>query len=735
MGKISNVEIWGGLECTINRVDNSYFDQLHYAGHYNRETDIELIASLGIKKLRYPILWEKHQPTPNPVIKWGEIENNLTRLKDLGIDTIAGLVHHGSGPEYAPISSEAFATGLADYALQVARKFPWIEYYTPVNEPLTTARFCGLYGFWYPHLKSDKDFIRLLINETKATILAMQAIRTINPNAKLIQTEDLGKTYSTPALSYQANFENKRRWLSFDLLLGRVDKQHPLWKYITVKCGICESDLQFFIENACAPDILGFNHYLTSERYIDENLEKYPLHTHGGNHRHKYADVEAVRVDLNKKTGPYKLLKEAWDYFKIPMAITEVHLGCTRDEQLRWLKEIWETSRKLNDEGVEIKAITAWAMFGSYGWNKLLTQPNGKYEPGVFDLSSGKPRPTALSKLIQSYTKGQTHQHPILEGSGWWKKDIRVLYFNNNIRKIKSESKCSQPLLILGKTGTLGKAFARLCEVRGIHYELLDRNDLDLSDSERIEQVIAQKRPWAIVNAAGYVRVDDAENDFRNCITANANGPANLANFSSKYNFKLLTFSSDLVFDGLKNQPYLESDRVSPLNVYGKSKALAEKYVLERDPSALIIRTSAFFGPWDNYNFVTNVVSALKNQQFFKAANDVVISPTYVPDLIHTSLDLLLDDEYGIWHLANEGNTTWYDLAVNVAGKANLEPNLITPLTLNMFNYPAKRPFYSVLETERGKLMPTLDDAISRYLIEQELHISSIETVIKTKAG
>ncbi|MBC8051465.1 MAG: sugar nucleotide-binding protein [Sphingobacteriaceae bacterium] len=735
MGMKSDVEVWAGIECTINRVKDSYFDQLKYADHYNRSSDLDRFSDLGIKKLRYPVLWEKHQPLPDTEINWSATEHSLNRLRELGIDPIAGLVHHGSGPAYASIETDSFASGLADYALKVAQKFPWIEYYTPVNEPLTTARFCGLYGFWYPHTRSDQSFIRLLINETKATVLAMQAIRTVNPNAKLIQTEDLGKTYSTPLLKYQANFENRRRWLSIDLLMGRVNKEHPLWRYITVKCGVRPDQLQFFLNNPCSPDILGFNHYLTSERFIDEDIKKYPPKTRGGNNRHRYADVEAVRVDLNEETGAYKLLKEAWEYFRIPLAVTEVHLGCTRDEQLRWVNEIWDISNRLKSEGVDIKAISAWAVLGSYGWNKLLTRRKGKYEPGVFDLRGNEPRPTALTKLIKSFTKGEEFKHPVLEGKGWWKKDIRVLYFRNNIRKISSELKSSQPLLILGKTGTLGQAFAKLCELRGICYELMDRNDLNLSEPLQIERVILAKRPWAIINAAGYVRVDDAETDCSNCYVANTQGPANLANLSAKYNFKLLTFSSDLVFDGLKTKSYFESDPVSPLNIYGKSKARAEQYVLERDPSALIIRTSAFFGPWDKYNFVTHVLSSLKNQQFVKAANDAFVSPTYVPDLVNTSLDLLLDDESGIWHLANNGEVTWSNLAMQVAKSGGYDVNLITHMPLADFNYPAKRPSYSVLSSEKALLMPDLRDAVNRYFVEHKLNSNITDIVINTKAG
>src|SRR5579875_4062991 len=94
----NNIEIWGGLECTFNRVGDNYFDQLQYAGHYDRENDLELIAGLGIKKLRYPVLWEKHQPEAGTVIDWSVISHKLEQIRLQGIEPIAGLVHHGSGP-------------------------------------------------------------------------------------------------------------------------------------------------------------------------------------------------------------------------------------------------------------------------------------------------------------------------------------------------------------------------------------------------------------------------------------------------------------------------------------------------------------------------------------------------------------------------------------------------------------------------------------------------------------
>lgn len=118
---------------------------------------------------------------------------------------------------------------------------------------------------------------------------------------------------------------------------------------------------------------------------------------------------------------------------------------------------------------------------------------------------------------------------------------------------------------------------------------------------------------------------------------------------------KLLSFSSDLVFDGKKKSPYIESDPAQPLNIYGRSKAEKEKLVLLADPSALVIRTSAFFGPWDNYNFVSHVLNTIQNNNHFTAVEDVMISPTYIPDLAQAALDLLIDDERDVWHLSNQG--------------------------------------------------------------------------------
>jgi dTDP-4-dehydrorhamnose reductase len=722
------LELWGGVECTVNRVNDSFFDQLELNGHARRIEDLSLFAELGVRALRYPVLWERTAPDGVPCADWSWADERLARLRELKVSPIVGLVHHGSGPRSTSLVDSAFPEKLAAYARAVAERFPWVAHYTPVNEPLTTARFSGLYGHWYPHDNSDLSFARALLNQCRAVVLAMRAIREINPAAQLIQTEDLGKTFSTRTLAYQAEFENERRWLTYDLLAGRLTRDGLMWRHLRA-VGITEAELDWFKDNACAPDIIGVNHYLTSERFLDERLHRYPTNTHGGNGRDTYADVEAVRVCAEGTAGPRALMREAWERYQLPLAVTEAHLGCTREEQMRWLKEVWDGAQSLRREGADVRAVTVWSLLGAYDWNNLLTRSEGHYEPGVFDLRSPRPRPTALASLMRDLGQGREPQMAVLDSPGWWRRLERLCYPPVNRRPhgvtttshgVSMKDKPARPLLITGATGTLGRAFARICEVRGLSYRLLSRREMDIADAASIERAMTEYEPWAILNTAGYVRVDDAESERERCLRENATGPKTLAAACARFGVKLVTFSSDLVFDGRGETPYLESSRTAPLNVYGQSKADAEREVLSAHPTALVIRTSAFFGPWDEYNFVTIALRTLASGERFRAADDSVISPTYVPDLAHAALDLLIDEEQGIWHLANQGATTWADFARRAAQLAKLDGGLVEGCSTQALNLAAPRPLYSALSSERGLLMPPLDDALARYMRECE---------------
>jgi len=701
-------EIWGGIECTINRVKDVYRDQLQYAGHYRRTDDIRHFGSLGLKMIRYPVLWEKHQPDQKSLPDFSWISNQLQEITDNNMTPIAGLIHHGSGPAYTDLLDPEFPEKLAKYAALVAQRFPWLEYYTPVNEPLTTARFSGLYGFWYPHHSKQKSFAIMLLHQLKATVLAMQEIRKVNPNAKLVQTEDLAKSHSSRKLEYQAKFENERRWLTYDILTGKFNESHFFWKRFR-KLGVPTGLMNFFVENRCPPDILGFNYYVTSERYLDASIRKYPVYMHGGNKRDVYVDTEAVRA--NKAEGLANLLREAWKRYKLPMAITECHLSCTREEQLRWFKENYETCCKLCDEGVEIRAVTAWSLIGAFEWNSLLTKENGFYESGVFDIQNDRLRPTALASLISTLANNGTYQHPLVLQQGWWHRQ--------STKKHRLITMDGHPLLIIGKHGTLGQAFSRVCEVRAIPHVSLGRNEINILSADDIRKAIELYKPWAVVNASGYVRVDDAEANRQECFAVNAIAPAIIAGVCGEYGIRMMSFSSDLVFDGTKGAPYHEADQVKPLNVYGESKVEGEKKLMQANDASLVIRSSAFFGPWDGANFVASVLESLKTKRPLPIPDDVYVSPTYVPDLVNASLDLFIDEENGIWHISNTGNVSWADFAQNIAQRAGYSNRHLQIRHMDDMGWLAKRPKYSVLRSERGLKLPSLDHALERFFQEK----------------
>ena len=708
-----DIGLWGGVECTISRIGNKYTDQLKLSGHNLRKEDLDEFAALGISALRYPVLWETYQPKKNTKINFKDLPEKLLKLKNKNIEPIAGLLHHGSGPEFTDLLNDDFPDIFAGYASAVAAAFPFIKYFTPVNEPLTTARFSGLYGLWYPHHQCEKSFFKILFNQLKAVVLAMKEIRSIIPDAQLIQTEDLAKVFSTPYMKYQADFENIRRWLTFDILTGKLTQNHPLFNYIT-DSGIDENDIYFFLNNPCLPDILGANYYITSERYLDENFHKYSLDKLGKNIIDIYADVEAVRVNINENSGLQHRLRELWFRYKLPVAVTEIHLNCHREEQLKWFKSAWTDCRELKKEGIDIKGVTAWALLGAYGWDKLLTGRDLKYETGVFDVTSGKLRETCMTRMLRCLSQNQKYEHPLLDTPGWWKRNIR---FGNNSLSQKIEIYNPDKLIfIISKRGALATVFAKSCEDRAINYLSLGRGDFDICNNVQMNDMLSLYKPWAVINCAGYVNIDQAESDIKNCLKINTGGVINLAKICKAHNIKLVTFSSDMVFNGTKKGFYSEEDLPDPVNIYGISKLLAEHFVMLENPESLIVRTSSFFSPLDGNNFLSIALDEISEGRIFTASDEITMSPTYLPHLADKCLDLLADDEKGIIHLINKGSISWYRFAFTAARLAGFDTKYIKKQNSENMKTKAPRPENSAMKSIKGDFMPSLDEGIGDFL-------------------
>lgn len=702
------MEMWAGFECTLNRVGDRFQDQLLPSERAMRSACLESLPALGVTAFRYRIAWDD-VATP-----WEAVTEDIASLTSHNIKPIIGLLHHGSGPRATSLIDDNFVEGMAAHAREVARKLPTVEYWTPINEPLTTARFSALYGHWYPHHSNEVSFWTALLNQTEATITAMREIRRVNPEAKLMQTEDLGITYATAAMSDQAAYNNQRRWMTWDLLCGLVGPDHVFYE------GLCrlgfKEQLDRIATAPCPPDIIGVNHYLTSDRFLDHRIERYPVQTIGTNGRQDFADIEAVRVLSAPANGLKTALSEAWERYKIPVSLTECHNGCTREEQMRWVRDAWHDAEALNAAGATIVAVTIWTLMGARGWCNLLTQELVDFEGGVFDPRGGTIRPTGLAETIKSLAHN-TALPAAISGPGWWQRDDRLKFPTAPVARPVTRTHNSAPdapLLIAGITGSLGQAMARAAKHRGLRIVTTSRSQLALDDRTSIESALNKYHPWAVINATGWVKVDEAEGAYDSCMSANATGALRLAQCCEARGIPNAHFSSDLVFDGKSDTPYSEYAATSPLSVYGESKAIADAALLEMS-TPLVVRTAAFFSPFDRYNFAHQLFTTVKNGDRFLASPDHMISPTFIPHLADIVLDLIIDRAHGLYHISNGETLNWLQFAHEISAACDLNPRYIGSASAEEMGWIAPRPAQSGLRSIHGQIVPTLNQAISAF--------------------
>ena len=685
------MELWGGVECTVNRVGDRYRDQLHLTGHHGRIGDLALIADLGVRAMRMPVLWERVAPEAPDRRDWGWCDERLGEARRLGMRPIAGLLHHGSGPAYTSLMADNFVELFTDYAAAAAERYPWVTDWTPVNEPLTTARFSALYGAWYPHARSTREFWSALLTQTEATVAAMAAIRRTVPNARLIQTDDLGEAFGSGTTAPVVDYYNHRRWLGWDLLTGRVTRDHPLWD---------EGDALGFGERLaaiaaapCPPDIIGIDHYLTSDRVLLPRPA-----SHAGPDDPGYDDHAGIRVLDPPPGGVGAALRQAWARYGIPLAITENHLGCTREEQLRWFRRGWDDALAARAEGVDVRAVTAWALLGSMDWVSLVTQDAGVYESGAFDVRGPTPRPTALARLVGSIGSGQPCP-PVLQelaaGAGWWEREVRFDH-PSCVRRVGALPASAnprddgRPILIHGAAGTLGQAFAGACRLRGLPYVETDPATLRAEDPEAVARVLDRLRPWAVIDAAGRVRADEA---------------GRIAPACAERGVHCTAFSTELddgpEWTGRAGEPTVAAAR------------------MDAPPDTLVVRTGAFFSPFDTGNFAMALEARLRAGEVFDASAEHIVTPTYVPDLVRVTLDLIIDGETGLWTLTHDEALTWLAFGRRIATALDLDPDLVVAAAPSPPLRPAGTPLPAQSASARDRLLPTLDVAVATHAAER----------------
>ena len=407
-------EVWASPEPTFARISaHETREQLAETGHEARDGDMDLLASLGVSAARYPVLWEKCAPQRDALPDFTRARARLGALRRAGIEPVVTLLHHGSGPAYTSLIDPDFPEALARYAGEVARAFPWVRRWTPVNEPLTTARFSTLYGTWYPNLRDDRAFGHAIVHEALGILLAMEAIRAEVPGAQHVLTEDLQSFTpldAEPLTLATVAHQHERTFLSVELLMGRVVAGHPMHAYLTETCGVASALLERVARHAAAPDLLGWNYYPNSERVFSS----VPGSVDGG-----ISDIPRV-VHAPGSISPEPLLRAAHARLGLPFGLSEVHVNANERGRVRWLAQRRDDLLRLVADGLPVRMLGAWAAFGLIDWDSLLMRREGYSEDGIFTFAPpGKaPNETALSAGVRALAAGQGFDVP--EELGWW---------------------------------------------------------------------------------------------------------------------------------------------------------------------------------------------------------------------------------------------------------------------------------------------------------------------------
>ncbi len=276
--------------------------------------------------------------------------------------------------------------------------------------------------------------------------------------------------------------------------------------------------------------------------------------------------------------------------------------------------------------------------------------------------------------------------------------------------------------LITGKNGQLAQAFIKKFEERSIDFHAPDESHLDITNQKIVAAVVATLKPDVIINCAAYNLVDKAEQVKDTVFAVNATGPKNLALAAASQKAILVHFGSDYVFDGLKESGlYIESDSVSPLNEYGKSKLAGEQTVLEELDQCLVLRLSWVFGA-GKQNFIYKLIEWARNSEYLKIACDEFSAPTYTGTVVDITLKAIEQGMTGRYHLTNTGFCSRYEWAKLILSTIGMS-KFIRPVTMDTFNLPAKRPKFSAMSN--GKLaghlnidIPSWEETVRSFLRE-----------------
>lgn len=375
-----------GIECSYPLIQgNQRVDQLRDTGHYEMwQQDLKLVRELGLRYLRYgPPLYRIFKGPGE--YDWSSLDPVMAEMRRLGIVPIIDLCHFGLPDWLHDFQNPSWPDYFAEYSRAFAERYPWVRYYTPVNEIYVTAQFSAAFGWWNERLMSDTAWITNIKHCCKASVLCMRAILDLRPDAIFIFSESTEYVHpGSPEMVAQAQFMNERRFLSLDLLFGH-DVTATMYQYLLAG-GMTNQEYQWFrtqkdLRTHC---IMGTDYYITNEHIIKNN---------------------GTSIGAGDVYGYYVITRQYFDRYRMPVMHTETNR--TAHLAVEWLWKEWMNLLRLREDGVPIIGFTWFGLIDMKDWDTALTQIRGTVNKvGLYSLQR-KPRTVAKEyrRLVEEYSQ------------------------------------------------------------------------------------------------------------------------------------------------------------------------------------------------------------------------------------------------------------------------------------------------------------------------------------------
>ena len=361
-------------------------DEMEKCGFYKHwKTDFQLVEDLGIRFLRYgpPIhtVWRGVNQ-----YDWSFTDETFNDLKARDIVPIVDLCHFGVPDWIGNFQNPDFPELFAVYARDFAKRFPWVQLYTPINEMYICASFSGRYGWWNEQMTTDKGFVTALKHIVKANVLAMKIILEVRPDAIFVQSESSEYFHAeNPAAIGPAEVMNSERFLSLDLNYGRrVDSE--MYEFL-MDNDMTRDEYHFFLDSRLKQHcILGNDYYMTNEHRVT---------------------ADGMTSASGEIFGYNEITRHYYQRYRLPVMHTETNIaqGPNGDEAVNWLWKEWANVLRVRNDGIPILGFTWYSLTDQVDWDTALREDNGRVNPlGLYDLDRNiRPVGTAYKQLIADW--------------------------------------------------------------------------------------------------------------------------------------------------------------------------------------------------------------------------------------------------------------------------------------------------------------------------------------------